>query len=267
MYNSSIEKVFNLALATFNRKCGMGGQGLEALLEATNRVTAECVGLDKSPALQASMSPVNTAGGREAPVTYIPVAENRDVSMGVFIIKEGSSIPLHDHPHMHGILRCLVGKLKITSMTRMESVPKQLPERLRRSPHMVGKLQEGELFLAEQDSSVWLTPESVTCAMVGPKSNNIHRVESVDGPAAFLDILAPPYNIDPYGNPEDKQERDCHYFREVCDGGPGLQQLQQPGGEPARLRKWLLMCEPPPSFYCDTEPYRGPRVANQTDFM
>jgi len=120
-----------------------------------------------------------------------------------------------------------------------------------RSAHMVQKVREGELVLVEQNRTIHLTPESETCAMVEPNSHNIHRVESVGGPAAFLDILAPPYNIEPNKNPHgDRQERDCHYFREVAEA-PG-----RPEG--GKMRKWLLLSEPPPTFYCDTEPYRGP---------
>ena len=37
------------------------------------------------------------------------------------------------------------------------------------------------------------------------------------GPAAFLDILAPPYNIRPPDWAEDQEERDCHYFRELTN--------------------------------------------------
>ena len=54
-------------------------------------------------------------------MTYIPVAENKHISMGIFVIREGQNIPLHDHPHMHGIIKCLEGKLKITSFTKVVS--------------------------------------------------------------------------------------------------------------------------------------------------
>lgn len=255
-----IEKVFNLALATFSRKnpSDIAQQyKVDALVEQINKITAVDVGLDLSTSLQSSMSPKNTndrLSQQEAPVTYIPVSENKDVSIGVFIIKEGQGIPLHDHPHMFGILKCLVGKLKITSMTRKEGSPGILPDKIRKSPQMLQKMRYGGLFIAEQASQVYLTPEAEGCALVEPKCNNIHRVESVGGPAAFLDILAPPYNIDPSGNSFDKQERDCHYFREVAEA-PG-----PPGGPP---RKWLLMSDPPESFFCDTEPYRGPKFPNR----
>jgi len=32
--------------------------------------------------------------------------------------REGETIPLHDHPNMHGIIKCLEGKIRVTSFTR-----------------------------------------------------------------------------------------------------------------------------------------------------
>ena len=69
---------------------------------------------------------------------------------------------------------------------------------------MIEKLRFGELFLAEQGSIVTVTPES-SCCILSPLQSNIHKIESVDGPAAFLDILAPPYNIDPESYSEDQE--------------------------------------------------------------
>jgi len=256
----TIEKVFNMAVSTFARRTPateVNKSSVNQLVEATNRITAEDMGLHKSPTLKASVSPVHTLDEPEAqaPVTYIPVAENNDVSVGVFIIKEGEGIPLHDHPNMHGILRCLVGKLRITSMTRTEGGPGEMTSRMRSSRQMIQKFSRGELLLVEQARTIYLTPESQTCAMVEPDSNNIHRIESVDGPAAFLDILAPPYNIYPEENPHDNQERDCHYFSEVAE----VPKVNPPEGS-GKPRKWVVMKDPPASFYCDTEPYMGQKI-------
>ena len=78
------------------------------------------------------------------------------------------------------------------------------------------------------------------------------------GPAAFLDILAPPYNIRPPDWAEDQEERDCHYFRELTN--TDISPDQHSVSEPAH--KWLLMCDPPASFYCDTEQYMGPTITD-----
>ena len=83
------------------------------------------------------------------------------------------------------------------------------PDRFRRSPGLLDKLKYGELFLAEQSSVVHVTPES-GCCLLSPAESNIHKIESVGGPAAFLDILAPPYNIDPEPFSEDQQVGDHH---------------------------------------------------------
>ena len=66
------------------------------------------------------------------------------------------------------------------------------------------KVKYGELFQVDSVGQTNLNPESGSCVLE-PHKSNIHRVESVGGPAAFLDILAPPYNIDPPDYAEDKQ--------------------------------------------------------------
>ena len=78
------------------------------------------------------------------------------------------------------------------------------------------KLRFGELFLARVSSVTSVTPDSVPC-FLSPSESNIHKIESVGGPAAFLDILAPPYNIDPDPYMDDQEERDCHYFRVLSE--------------------------------------------------
>jgi cysteamine dioxygenase len=38
-------------------------------------------------------------------VTYIGIYEDRDISVGIFIIRCGRRIPLHTHPGMHGLIK------------------------------------------------------------------------------------------------------------------------------------------------------------------
>ncbi|CAB1419736.1 unnamed protein product [Pleuronectes platessa] len=44
-------------------------------------------------------------GAPEPPVTYMHICETEVFSMGVFLLRPGASIPLHDHPDMNGNLR------------------------------------------------------------------------------------------------------------------------------------------------------------------
>ncbi|CAB1460018.1 unnamed protein product [Pleuronectes platessa] len=44
-------------------------------------------------------------GAPEPPVTYMHIIETEVFSMGVFLLRPGTSIPLHDHPDMNGNLR------------------------------------------------------------------------------------------------------------------------------------------------------------------
>lgn len=47
------------------------------------------------------------AGLQSPPVTYMHICETEVFSMGVFLLRTGASIPLHDHPGMNGMLKVL----------------------------------------------------------------------------------------------------------------------------------------------------------------
>lgn len=50
-------------------------------------------------------SSVASAGLQSPPVSYMHICETEVFSMGVFLLKGGASIPLHDHPGMNGMLK------------------------------------------------------------------------------------------------------------------------------------------------------------------
>ena len=41
--------------------------------------------------------PLNLFSSRTAPVSYMEIFENQTVSIGIFVLKDGASSPLHDH--------------------------------------------------------------------------------------------------------------------------------------------------------------------------
>ena len=52
-------------------------------------------------------------------MTYIGIYEDRDISVGIFIIGRGCRIPLHNHPGMHGVLKVVHGQIDVASYTKL----------------------------------------------------------------------------------------------------------------------------------------------------
>lgn len=173
------------------------------------------------------------------PVTYMHICETDHFSMGVFLLKSGASIPLHDHPGMHGILKVMYGKVRISCFDRLER-PTGSPQ----VPPQVPGAQVGSLRRSVLRSSAEYTEESGPCVL-SPDRDNLHQIDAVDGPTAFMDILAPPYDPD--------DGRDCHYYK-VLAGAEGRDTEQ------AEKEVWLMEISQPADFWCGGEPYPGPEV-------
>ncbi|XP_016406525.1 2-aminoethanethiol (cysteamine) dioxygenase a isoform X2 [Sinocyclocheilus rhinocerous] len=148
------------------------------------------------------------------PVTYMHICETDVFSMGVFLLKSGASIPLHDHPGMNGMLKVLYGK-------------------------------GDDVRKAVLRTSGQFSDQSGPCVLT-PLKDNLHEIDAEEGPAAFLDILAPPYDPD--------NGRDCHYYRVLQTAG---KKSEQSGEDEA----WLLEIPQPDDFWCGGEPYPGPEVS------
>lgn len=132
---------------------------------------------------------------------YFPVYEDDVITVGVFLLTTGSKLPIHDHPNMYGIIKILEGIVKITSYSLVEvdtSIRTKSTSMFYNHPLKV--IKHPAITLSSSDKSCLLTPTD----------KNIHEVESVEGPAAFLDILSPPYD---YG--DSGEARSCHYFQEL----------------------------------------------------
>ncbi|XP_010855739.1 PREDICTED: 2-aminoethanethiol dioxygenase [Bison bison bison] len=171
------------------------------------------------------------------PVTYMHICETDGFSLGVFLLKSGTSIPLHDHPGMHGILKVLYGTVRISCMDKLEVGSGQRP----RAPPPE---QQFEPPLQPPDPDAASGPCFLT-----PHRDNLHQIDAVDGPAAFLDILAPPYDPD--------DGRDCHYYRVLEPV-----RAKEASGSACDLPRevWLLETPQADDFWCEGEPYPGPKV-------
>ena len=73
----------------------------EQLLSLVNALRAA----DLKLAPRKSSDRPGTDGAQKPPVTYMHICETPVFSMGVFLLRAGASIPLHDHPGMNGMLK------------------------------------------------------------------------------------------------------------------------------------------------------------------
>ncbi|XP_072523526.1 2-aminoethanethiol (cysteamine) dioxygenase a [Salminus brasiliensis] len=259
--SSLIQQIANKANATFKNCSLADSKAFSAQRSELSALLGElrAADLNISPPKRSSRSGSSSGSGSgsgsssgsssSAPVTYMHICETDAFSMGVFLLRSGASIPLHDHPGMNGMLKVLYGKLRIRCFDKLER-PQNAPEAGEGGPSQ-SQLQSQS---PSQQAPVWhsvlrstseFTDHSGPCLLT-PMRDNLHQIEAVEGPAAFLDILAPPY--DP------NEGRDCHYYR-VIHGG---------GGEPGRNSKeetLLLEIPQPDDFWCGGEPYPGPQVA------
>ncbi|XP_036938479.1 2-aminoethanethiol (cysteamine) dioxygenase a [Acanthopagrus latus] len=196
------------------------------------------------------------AGLQNPPVTYMHICETEVFSMGVFLLRAGASIPLHDHPGMNGMLKVLYGKVNVRCFDKMEdnlTVSNVLPcFEPPLAPFQMTSLRRSVL------RSVIEYSETSGPCLLTPVQDNLHQIDAVEGPAAFLDILAPPYNPD--------DERDCHYYKvlqTVAEGETDGKSNEEQKGEETDKEKeaWLLEVPQPEDFWCGGEHYPGPTVS------
>ncbi|XP_062489988.1 2-aminoethanethiol dioxygenase [Pezoporus occidentalis] len=238
---SLIQRVARQARITFRSPAGPTfGENLHRLQQLLDEVRAEDLHLaPRGPSAAAAAAGGGLPwSGVVPPVSYMHICETESFSMGVFLLRSGACIPLHDHPGMNGMLKVLYGTLRIACLDTLPPAAAAPPP-----PAAAAGPCHRALYRSRQH----YTPASPPC-LLSPHTDNLHQIDAVDGPAAFLDILAPPY--DP------QHGRDCHYYRLL--EGP----LPQAGAEPPGLPRevWLMETPQASDFWCGGEPYPGPRV-------
>jgi len=147
-------------------------------------------------------------------VEYFSVYEDEIVTVGVFIIRSGAKIPLHDHPDMTGIIKVLHGKLEINSYDVIN---------FNLDPSNDSDSNYYTKPLTARKNPPLILSASDKCSLLTPIKSNIHEVKCINGPAAFLDVLSPPYDSDS----GDKVPRSCHYFKEILSSTSSLNNVVQ----------------------------------------
>lgn len=158
----------------------------------------------------------------KAPCKFIHIFEDEIFTMSVFILDGDYTMPLHDHPMMHGILKGIAGKLRIHSYTAVEVVDSILPRKINVRAEPVKDISS-----------------SAQSAILTHKVSNYHEITAVGGPAAFFDVLSPPYDSAVYG------KRTCSFYRKIEQGEIII----------------LERIPTPTHYFCDTEV--SPEIINQ----
>lgn len=144
---------------------------------------------------------------KQPPITYLHLFEDEEMSMGIFCLPAGATIPLHDHPDMTVFSRVLYGKLFIQAFDWVDGNEGVAPVQTNGSGgHGAVMGSEDPKAPARHAKLVVARVQGVSdpAAVLFPKYNgNIHTFTALTD-CAVLDVLSPPYNA--------KFGRDCTYY-------------------------------------------------------
>lgn len=228
MVSNHISSVLRQALVTFSCKNERFFNNLEVLKQLLDKTVASDVNLHPQ-----FMTEHLWLRRDKAPVTYVHIYESEDLSLGIFILKPGMRLPLHDHPQMFGLIKVIAGTIKITSFSIVPESSRNIEDQQCTSTTHV--------LTVEKSSEIEVGPDSESC-LLEPLRGNLHEIESLGGPAAFIDILSPPYETEiPNVGP-----RKCTYYKITREVMPRLFIAEE--------------TDSPTWYWNDTYPYMGPRL-------
>lgn len=230
--SSHFGNILRQALKTFDRKNQNSlKNNLLILKHLTDQLSKRDILIDEEKLLKDSL--YRTPG--HAPCTYMHIFEDETVSMSVFIMRGGYTMPLHDHPCMHGLLKVIHGKLKIQTYT--QDINSSSDAWNETAPH----IKEVDVI---QEEPVTVTSD-MGCSLLTPTERNYHEITAVGGVAAFFDILAPPYDADVPG----LGPRSCTFYETIQ---PDILEKSGECNTDCKPKLKLRRTPAPVSYYCDT---------------
>jgi len=244
MSNSLLNRILKQAMITFSQNHNKGlmnlnsdplfNQNIAEVRRLTSNLTSEDVFFEPHLILDRR---------KRAPVTYIGLFENQIATLGIFVLNDVFTMPLHDHPSMYGFVKVIFGKIRVRSYSEVKNrIPQSLSNIAKERGRRIISVEMTEEFEAHQDSPA---------TMLTPCDGNFHSITSVDGPAAFLDLLSPPYDYR-------TGQRTCHYYSEISprtslgDDGDSLTNSNT---------RYLIEIDEPDEFFCDSVKYAGPPLS------
>ena len=158
---------------------------------------------------------------------------------------------------MHGILKVVHGTLSMSCYDKIPqlslSQQKLIPSTLQNRTDLI---ERGVFVPVSSIFSDSIVTSTSSPKILSPDNGNFHKIcNKSDNPAAFVDILAPPYNHKGFelSMDGDSVVRECEYFKEVTFHSNNT-------AEDDPHIKWLKMINTPSDFTCDSESYLGPTI-------
>ncbi|CAG9856242.1 unnamed protein product [Phyllotreta striolata] len=217
---SLIQSILQQSLVTFRSDPASFSAQMTTLAGLVEKITAEDLNFDiafaSAPADSDPTIPV-------APITYIHIFQDGVLSIGIFVLKADKTIPLHNHPDMYGLVKVLSGKVKIDSYSLNTTKTREITNQ--ETTNVPEGVVPKNIFPAECNSSEVCDSLSKPC-LLEPHNKNIHEIRSVDGAAAFLHVLAPPYAEAAAAAPEAAAKR-CSFYAALRRLAPEVVLLQE----------------------------------------
>lgn len=229
-------RIVNQALITFEHEnASTFKTNFNVLKQLVNQLTSKDLNL--APELFAASAFQNRPN--RAPVKYIEILEHQTFTMSVFIMENKYTMPMHDHPG-HGLLRVISGKAHIQSYT-LEDV----------NSNNLRQDMPSQILRAIEEPAIEISVNN-ECAELYPKKCNIHQITACSigpTPAAFFDILSPPYESasSVYG------PRKCLFYRKIP-----LAPSSSQTAENTSQKVYLQRISAPNDYYCDNIYYNPP---------
>ena len=156
---------------------------------------------------------------------------------------------------MHGILKVVHGTLSVSCY---DKIPQLISSQKRLIPSALRKrldlIEQGIFVPVSSISSDSTVTSTSSPTILSPDSGNFHKIYNEnDEPAAFIDILSPPYNHKGIELAGDSVVRECEYFKEVTFQSNDKEEDDQ-------TIQWLKMIHTPSDFTCESETYQGPTI-------
>lgn len=241
---SYLGQVLRSAVSCCDRACGSLPSftaNWTNLRHLVDKLTLDDLQIDRSLIDDRPPYAPTTPAPRSPPCTFVRIFANDSVSISVFILSANYTMPIHDHPRMHGLIKTISGKISIQSYSvrPTTTTTTSAPPALNTSEFVPVTVEPAREFTSTS-----------ACAVLSPDKGNFHEITAVDGPAAFFDILTPPYGGSS-ADLADAELRKCSFYVRIS-------------GTP--VDGDLLQCVPCPSHYwCDDADYELPANIFVTD--